>query len=238
MTTAAIARRAFASRLLSPATFRPALAASDHRTRAMGVVTDHNLGKNLDDAIHKAEKAREDIWFRDHDLDALRDLYKKARKQARHWKMEGESVKTDAAELAELKKLVNGKLDQATMERLIDWKAKLSTLNVVEVTGDSDDASDETGGEETSQLLPPVIVEPGQTEATAKVGDFIDIVVDEVLGTTISTDNSDVLEIYQARQDGDAIFNPGAKALAAGDATITVTLPDNTGYDIAVTVTE
>ena len=27
-----------------------------------------------------------------------------------------------AAELAELKKLVNGKLDQATMERLIDWK--------------------------------------------------------------------------------------------------------------------
>ena len=102
----------------------------------------------------------------------------------------------------------------------------------------SDDASDETGGEETSQVLPPVIVEPGQTEATAKVGDFIDIVVDEVLGTTISTDNSDVLEIYQARQDGDAIFNPGAKALAAGDATITVTLPDNTGYDIAVTVTE
>ena len=122
MTTAAIARRAFAARLLSPATFRPALAASDHRTRAMGVVTDHNLGKNLDDAIHKAERAREDIWFREHDLDALRDLYKKARKQARHWKMEGESVKTDAAELAELKKLVNGKLDQATMERLIDWK--------------------------------------------------------------------------------------------------------------------
>lgn len=102
----------------------------------------------------------------------------------------------------------------------------------------SNDASDETGGEETSQLLPPVIVEPGQTEATATVGDFIDIVVDEVLGTTISTDDSDVLEIYQARQDGDAIFNPGAKALAAGDATITVTLPDNTSYDIAVTVTE
>ena len=57
MTTAAIARRAFAARLLSPATFRPALAASDHRTRAMGVVTDH-LGKTCDDAIHKAEGAR------------------------------------------------------------------------------------------------------------------------------------------------------------------------------------
>ena len=34
-------------------------------------------------------------------------------------------------------------LKALTHERLIDWKAKLSTLNVVEVTGDSDDASDE-----------------------------------------------------------------------------------------------
>jgi hypothetical protein len=102
-------------------------------------------------------------------------------------------------------------------------------------------AADETTSEqseESTQLLPPVIIEPEQKEATATVGDFIDIVVDEVLGTTISTDDSDVLEIYQARQDGDAIFNPGARALAAGDATITVTLPDNTSYDIAVTVTE
>lgn len=102
-------------------------------------------------------------------------------------------------------------------------------------------AADETvseQSEESTQLLPPVIIEPEQKEATATVGDFIDIVVDEVLGTTISTDDSDVLEIYQARQDGDAIFNPGARALAAGDATITVTLPDNTSYDIAVTVTE
>jgi hypothetical protein len=87
-------------------------------------------------------------------------------------------------------------------------------------------------------MLPPVIVEPGQTEATAKVGDFIDVVVEEVIGTTISTDNPEVLEVSQARQEGDAIFNPGAKALAAGSATITVTGPDNTTYDIAVTVTE
>lgn len=94
----------------------------------------------------------------------------------------------------------------------------------------------ESGGE--TQMLPPVIVEPGQTEATAKVGDFIDIVVDEVIGTTIATDNPEVLEISQARQDGDAIFNPGAQALAPGSATITVTNPDNDSYDIAVTVTE
>lgn len=101
----------------------------------------------------------------------------------------------------------------------------------------SDTASDQTS-EESTQMLPPVIVEPGQTEATAKVGDFIDIVVDELIGTTIATDNSEILEISQAKQEGDALFNPGAKALAPGDATITVTLPDGTSYDIAVTVTE
>ena len=92
--------------------------------------------------------------------------------------------------------------------------------------------------EESTQMLPPVIIEPGQTEATAKVGDFIDIVVEEVIGTTIATDNPEVLEISQAKQEGDAIFNPGAKALAPGTAVITVTTPDNTTYDINVTVTE
>ena len=84
------------------------------------VTTDTNLGKTLDDTMHKAERAREDVWFREHDLVNLRELYKKARMQAKH--MEGEAVKTDAAELKELELLVEGKLDQATMERLIDWK--------------------------------------------------------------------------------------------------------------------
>src|SRR6056300_379118 len=78
------------------------------------------------------------------------------------------------------------------------------------------DSTSEQTSEESTQMLPPVIVEPGQTEATAKVGDFIDVVVEEVIGTTIATDNPDVLEISQARQEGDALFNPGAKALAAG----------------------
>lgn len=91
---------------------------------------------------------------------------------------------------------------------------------------------------DSSEMLPPVIVEPGQTEATAKVGDFIDIVVEEVVGTTIDTPNTDIVEIFQAREEGGAVFNPGAKALAPGVATITVTKPDNTTYDLVVTVTE
>ncbi len=101
----------------------------------------------------------------------------------------------------------------------------------------ANDQGDDSGGM-GSQMLPPVIVEPGQTEATAKVGDFIDIVVEEIVGTTIATDNPEVLKISQAYDDGSAVFNPGAEALAPGTAVITVTTPDNTSYDINVTVTE
>ena len=102
-------------------------------------------------------------------------------------------------------------------------------------SGDSTSETSEGGG---SQLLPPVIVEPGQTEASARVGDFIDIVVEEIEGTTVTTDNPEILKLSQAYDDGSAIFNPGAEALAPGNATITVTLGDGTSYDIAVTVTE
>jgi len=89
----------------------------------------------------------------------------------------------------------------------------------------------------TAQMLPPVIVAEGQTTTTAKVGDFIDIVVRTPAGTTISTDKPELLEVTQAYEDGGAVFNPGAKALAPGTAIITVTNPDSTTRDITVTIT-
>jgi hypothetical protein len=89
----------------------------------------------------------------------------------------------------------------------------------------------------STQMLPPVIVTESQTTTTAKVGDFIDIVVSKPAGTTISTDKPDLLEVTQAYDDGSAIFNPGAKALAPGTAIITVTNPDSTTRDITVTIT-
>ena len=141
-----------------------------------------------------------------------------------------------------MRSMRNAKLNPLAKSAAVAVTALLGITVLAGCSSSSEEpAADETTSEqseESTQLLPPVIIEPEQKEATATVGDFIDIVVDEVLGTTISTDDSDVLEIYQARQDGDATFNPGAKALAAGDATITVTLPDNTSYDIAATVTE
>lgn len=87
-------------------------------------------------------------------------------------------------------------------------------------------------------MLPPVIVEWGQEEATAKVGDTIVFNVPEVVATTIDTDNPDILEVSQARQEGDALFNPGAVALKAGKALVTITDPENNPHYVVVTVTE
>lgn len=98
--------------------------------------------------------------------------------------------------------------------------------------------STETSSEESAQLLPPVIVEPGQTEAAAKVGDFIDIVVDDPVATSISTADTGIVEISQGYDDGSAIFNPGARALSPGTATITITMSDGSSYDLVVTVSE
>ncbi len=86
-------------------------------------------------------------------------------------------------------------------------------------------------------MLPPVMVEPGATTATAKVGDTIVFNQPNPAKTKISTDNSDVLEVTQGKDDGSAVFNPGAKALKAGNATVTIVAADGTTSTVAVTVT-
>ena len=87
-------------------------------------------------------------------------------------------------------------------------------------------------------MLPPVIVEEDGTTATAKVGNFIDIKVKTLAGTTIATTTPDLVELTQGGTDGSAEYNPGAKALAAGTAVITVTKADGSSYDLTVTITE
>ncbi len=104
----------------------------------------------------------------------------------------------------------------------------------------SDDSSTETTSsemsEEATQMLPPVIIAVDQTDASAVVGDFIDILSDDPVNTVISVDNPEVLEITQGYDDGSAIFNPGAKALSVGTAVITVTNPDGATRNIVVVV--
>ena len=115
----------------------------------------------------------------------------------------------------------------------------MSVLGVTVLAGCSssdDPATDATTSSETSQMLPPVIVTADQTDASATVGEFIDIVVDDPVNTTITVDNAEVLEVIQGKDDGSATFNPGARALSPGKATITVTSPDGSIRDIVVTV--
>ena len=92
----------------------------------------------------------------------------------------------------------------------------------------------------STEMLPPVIITEDQTAATAKVGNFLDIIVpeDELAGTTVSTDKPELVELTQAKEEGGATFNPGGKCLAAGTAVITVTGTDGSSRDITLTITE
>jgi ABC-type phosphate/phosphonate transport system substrate-binding protein len=94
--------------------------------------------------------------------------------------------------------------------------------------------------EGSSQVLPPVIITEDQTAATAKVGDYLDIIVseDKLAGTTVSTDQPELVELTQAKEEGGAMFNPGGKTLAPGTAVIVVTSPDSSTRDITLTITE
>ena len=108
-------------------------------------------------------------------------------------------------------------------------------------SSDSTEASASAAASEgSSQMLPPVIITEDQTSATCAVGNFLDIIVaeDKLAGTTVDSSNEAIVTVTQAKQEGDALFNPGGECIAAGSATVTVTNPDGSTRDIAITVTE
>lgn len=105
----------------------------------------------------------------------------------------------------------------------------------------SDSTAEATASAEAgAQMLPPVIITEDQATATCKVGDALDIIVAEaqLAGTTVDSSDAALVEVTQAKQEGDALFNPGGKCLAAGEATITLTGPDGATRDIALTITD
>lgn len=104
----------------------------------------------------------------------------------------------------------------------------------------SDSSSDPTTSaaatETGNQMIGPVMVEPGQTEVSVQVGRSIVFNVADPTVETIATDNEAVLAVTPGKDDGSAVFNPGAQALSAGTATVTLTNSD-TGAEQVVTVT-
>jgi hypothetical protein len=108
------------------------------------------------------------------------------------------------------------------------------------------DAADDSAGsgegveitDENLNMLAPIMIVPEQTEAEANVGDFVDIMVDDPVNTTVTSSDPAIIDIAPGRDEDGVLYNPGGEALAAGNATLTVTLPDGTSYDIALTVSE
>lgn len=108
-------------------------------------------------------------------------------------------------------------------------------------SSDTTEASASAAASEGStEMLPPVIITEDQTSATCAVGNFLDIIVaeDSLAGTTVGSSDEAIVTVTQAKQEGDALFNPGGECVAPGAATVTVTNPDGSTRDIAVTVTE
>ena len=89
-------------------------------------------------------------------------------------------------------------------------------------------------------MIGPIIVEPSQTGVEATVGrDIVFNVGDDPGQWEISSDNEAVGSVEAGGERDGATFNPGAKALSVGEAT--VTLADQKGMDalqVTVTVTE
>ena len=105
-------------------------------------------------------------------------------------------------------------------------------------SSDSGDTAADSG--DSAQMLPPVIIAEGDSSASCAVGDYLDILVPEgkLAGTTVDSSDPAVVEVTQAKEEGGATFNPGGQCMSAGSATITVTSPDGSTRDIAMTVTE
>ena len=102
--------------------------------------------------------------------------------------------------------------------------------------GDPEPAPPSVTSSGSVQLPAPVIVAPGQTTAEATVGETIVFNQPDPANTTISTDKPDVLELTQGWDDGSAVFNPGATALAPGVAVVTIEADDGSTTQVTVTV--
>jgi hypothetical protein len=88
-------------------------------------------------------------------------------------------------------------------------------------------------------MIGPVMVEPGQTNVSVAVGRMLVFNVADPTAEMIATDDPSVLSVTPGRDDGSAIFNPGAQALAVGTATVTLTnMETGATQVVSVTVTE
>jgi hypothetical protein len=124
--------------------------------------------------------------------------------------------------------------------RTIAAAGAAALLGVAALAGCSSSSESTEADGDSTQMLPPVIITDDQTSATCAVGDYLDIVIpeDQLIGTTVDSSDSALVSVTQAKEEGDALFNPGGQCLSAGDATITVTGPSGSSREIALTISQ
>jgi uncharacterized protein YcfL len=111
----------------------------------------------------------------------------------------------------------------------------LSSLVVVLalVTGCSSESEPQT-----RPTTATVVVAVDETQAQAVVGDSIEIQTKKLTGTTISSADDSLVEVFQGTEVDGVEVNPFVEARAAGTATVTVTRPDGSSYDLVLTITD
>jgi hypothetical protein len=105
-----------------------------------------------------------------------------------------------------------------------------------ETSAQTDGDSEGDGVDEGMSVFAPIVIEPGQTEAEASVGDALDIVVEDPASATVESDNPDIVEVFPGSDEDGVVMNPGGVALAPGTASVTVINGDGSSYVIEVTV--
>ena len=115
--------------------------------------------------------------------------------------------------------------------------AGLAACSSSSSSSSSSSASSSASPTTAASLPAPIIVAPGETTASAKVGETVVFNVADPTTTKVASDNTAVLDPKQGYTDGSAVFNPGGKALSAGTAVITITAADGSTSKVTVTVT-
>ena len=85
-------------------------------------------------------------------------------------------------------------------------------------------------------IVPSAVPANRRSDGKGRAARVNPVADDKLAGTTVSSSDETIVSVTQAKEEGGATFNPGGECLAAGSATITVTSPDNTTRDIAITV--
>jgi uncharacterized protein YceK len=85
-------------------------------------------------------------------------------------------------------------------------------------------------------IVGPVILDADHTSASVAVGRMVVFNVDNPESWAISADPQGIVKVQQGANDGSAIFNPGAEALAPGTATVTLSNPSGDTLVFTITV--